>query len=605
MMRVEIKKSRIAAFSAVYVLFCAAFIWAVSVLIVDTRALNNPMVIFTADLAEWQRLVIGVPCFLLFLVVLAAFIKGSLVDDDYGDAREATKAEARKELKCLEAEGLIWGQKWGEFIRTNNTLSTLLLAPPGTGKTAAVAVPTLFSCTWSMIVNDVKGELWNLTSKQRGTFGNVGLFAPSMGLKESLRFNPIGTRCCPQEYKQAFKHMDEMAEAIYPTADTQGAEGYFNREAKQYFVFWGMMLWFLHHYENDAEPSLPVMFDWASESTKETIAMLLDRMNEDHGDDFPREVYKLGFAISEKDDKDFGNCQTTFLGGIRPFWQPALRDQFVTSDFDYKTFRQKTPFTLYVTIPPRDMDTLAPVVRMLSIYLVNAFISEPIPSIKQRVLFLMDELARLGKMPTIVNAPEVARGYGVSFMFIAQSEMQLQALYGGNGVDAVARFNDVCAYTMIYTQNWQATAEKLSRNIGKRTVGKKSRSSRDGELRGSTSESKEGRPLFTDQDIMNLSQNKAIFVQQGFKERPILLDKAWWFKDKTMKTLAGAYNDMVLGEEYADDAELEREYVPTVDETDDIKADETASEAPESDADQAFDDGNIVNLSDKVTSNDV
>ncbi|MCL2369179.1 MAG: type IV secretory system conjugative DNA transfer family protein [Alphaproteobacteria bacterium] len=54
----------------------------------------------------------------------------------------------------------------------NETLSTLCVAPPGTGKTSAVVIPTIYECdTVSMIINDPKPELDEKTSGYRATLG--------------------------------------------------------------------------------------------------------------------------------------------------------------------------------------------------------------------------------------------------------------------------------------------------------------------------------------------------------------------------------------------------------------------------------------------------
>ncbi len=46
-------------------------------------------------------------------------------------------------------------------------LSTLIIAPPGSGKTAAVAVPNLLNVPSSCVVLDIKGELFDLTAGYR------------------------------------------------------------------------------------------------------------------------------------------------------------------------------------------------------------------------------------------------------------------------------------------------------------------------------------------------------------------------------------------------------------------------------------------------------
>lgn len=66
------------------------------------------------------------------------------------------------------------GKRKGQMVQMIETLSLLCLAPPGTGKTAALVVPTIVdSDTTSFIVNDPKPELWEFTSHYRSEVSHV------------------------------------------------------------------------------------------------------------------------------------------------------------------------------------------------------------------------------------------------------------------------------------------------------------------------------------------------------------------------------------------------------------------------------------------------
>ena len=54
---------------------------------------------------------------------------------------------------------LITGRKY-DVIKSNEPLSTLMIAPTGTGKTAGFIIPTLRSIKNSVVVFDIKGELY-------------------------------------------------------------------------------------------------------------------------------------------------------------------------------------------------------------------------------------------------------------------------------------------------------------------------------------------------------------------------------------------------------------------------------------------------------------
>jgi hypothetical protein len=50
------------------------------------------------------------------------------------------------------------------MVRLNHSVHTLTVAPPGAGKTTALVVPFLRECRDSVVVNDIKGEIYTLES---------------------------------------------------------------------------------------------------------------------------------------------------------------------------------------------------------------------------------------------------------------------------------------------------------------------------------------------------------------------------------------------------------------------------------------------------------
>ena len=97
-------------------------------------------------------------------------------DTLHGSARWATKAD-------IEAAGLLnndgvyvgaWrepGSWWRKgrlyYLRDDSSQHVLTYAPPRSGKGVGLVIPTLLSWPHSVVVNDLKGELWELTSGWR------------------------------------------------------------------------------------------------------------------------------------------------------------------------------------------------------------------------------------------------------------------------------------------------------------------------------------------------------------------------------------------------------------------------------------------------------
>jgi len=123
----------------------------------------------------------------------------------FGSGRLATYADIKK-MGLFNGFVCVLGRFKGRLLKMPNTLSALVVAPPGTGKTAGVVIPTIFeSDRLSIIVNDVKPELCYQTSGYRARIGPVfiinwgaqdepdkGIYYPSWNPLSPTALPPLG-----------------------------------------------------------------------------------------------------------------------------------------------------------------------------------------------------------------------------------------------------------------------------------------------------------------------------------------------------------------------------------------------------------------------------
>lgn len=96
----------------------------------------------------------------------------------FGDTRWADERDvermSEREIVGFDGELFLVGKLKKKFIKMKETLSVLLLAPPGTGKTVAFIVPSTVMMDKScQLLNDQKPELFHMTSGHRSTIGPV------------------------------------------------------------------------------------------------------------------------------------------------------------------------------------------------------------------------------------------------------------------------------------------------------------------------------------------------------------------------------------------------------------------------------------------------
>ncbi|MBO5997983.1 MAG: type IV secretory system conjugative DNA transfer family protein, partial [Alphaproteobacteria bacterium] len=163
--------------------------------------------------------------FIPFITAMIIFIVAVIINPHdfmlktFGGGRMATYADVKK-MKLFNGFVIVLGRFKGKLLKMPETLSALVVAPPGTGKTVGVVIPTILeSPGMSIIVNDPKPELCYKTSGYRATQGPVfiinwgeeddpekGIFYPS--------WNPLSPTCLPPARPPRDMYIDSMVAVI-------------------------------------------------------------------------------------------------------------------------------------------------------------------------------------------------------------------------------------------------------------------------------------------------------------------------------------------------------------------------------------------------------
>lgn len=455
----------------------------------------------------------------------------------YGSASWANKRDLKK-MGLLAPSGIILAKSGGNYIRFNTNLSVAVLAPPGTGKTAGIIVPTLLSCGNSMMIFDVKGELHSLTSKRRAEFSKVLRFAPTEA--DTICWNPLDKSILPDDWADIVQTVERMVAVLIPIKDDTD---HWNLEARNCFIFYALYL--IH--QNGGGTSLPEIRALALShgEPQEWIAETLDEA----GENLPLRVIEQGNSLIGKADKEFSGVFSSFTKSLNVFGDERIAHATSRNDFLPSQLRkERTSF--YLQVGATDLDRLAPLMRLLiestAMYLLTvapengktSFFAKLFKSKKaiahrdQDITFVLDEFVRLGKMPVILQNPALSRGNRFNSIFVAQDWGQVRGLYGETGV---SEMETTTAYKVIFQQNNYDTAERISRSIGDKTQKRQSQSRSRGGVSKSISE--EAARLIRAQEITGMNNNTCLVLSQGFMSRPVKAKICYWFKDPALKKL--------------------------------------------------------------------
>ncbi|RDH91345.1 MAG: hypothetical protein DIZ77_11250 [endosymbiont of Seepiophila jonesi] len=443
----------------------------------------------------------------------------------YGDASFATKSYVKK-IKKFDERGIILGAAFGTYIRSNEPLSTLLLAPPGTGKTAGFVIPNLFSCGNSMVIFDVKGELYKITSKRRAEFSRVLKFEPAS--PDSAMWNPLAKESLPRDWVEQMVVIDRIATMIYPQGEKHD---HWITEGKNMFLFYAMFLvW------RNGGSSIPEIRAFSLDTSDAQIAieeMLTDNEN------MPDRIRQEGNGLIQKPENEFGSVFSTYKSKLNVFADPYVAKALSGNEFTFSEFR-KNRTSLYLVIKAQDVERLAPVVTLLFEMCAMYILSNAPKPEDHTVTLMIDEFARLGKMQQVLDMPALSRGNRGHAMLIAQDYAQINRLYGNDGGEIL---DGTCSHFIIYPQNNAKTAKNFSEKIGFQTTVKKSKSQSTRDTNISTSLSEEKIPLISQQDFLSMPEWSSYIIVQNHFKRPIKASPVKWFEDPLMKNLAGCVDD--------------------------------------------------------------
>lgn len=137
----------------------------------------------------------------------------------HGSARLAEMSDIKK-MGLLDGFCIVVGRFKGHLLKMNETLSVLCCAPPGTGKTVGVVIPTIFnSPTMSIVVNDPKPELCYSTSGARAKVGPV--FIINWGMEDNPEegiyypsWNPLSPGAVPAPGPGRDMYIDSMCNVL-------------------------------------------------------------------------------------------------------------------------------------------------------------------------------------------------------------------------------------------------------------------------------------------------------------------------------------------------------------------------------------------------------
>lgn len=416
----------------------------------------------------------------------------------------------------------------GRLISSKTFPHALIIAPTGRGKTTGFVIPNLLAFKGSAVVLDVKGENFEATARHRASQGDkVYRFAPTdWHDRRTHRYNPL-LRIAELEDPDRQQMELQLLATLFLQADSDRVQGLL-KGGIDLFVAAGLLA-----FERE-NPTLGEIYRiTASGGNKQKEFM-------NRRDEVQNRAAKLIFERLASTNNDTLTSYVSLLmtSGLDQWSNPAIDKVTRVSDFDFRTIRKK-PFSVYLVVSPNMVKPLAPLIRLFFSDLISSMQDkEPGPDEPWRVMIMLDEFNRLGKMPIVTDSIETLRSYRGHLAIVTQTIPALDEIYGENTRRALQGNAGVKLYL---TPSDEKTVEELSKAVGKTTkrVVTRSRSIGKNPFEGrSMSERTEETSLLTEDEARRLPLDDVIIVVDA--QMPIRAKRIKYYEDPFFKAISDA-----------------------------------------------------------------
>ncbi|WP_283650389.1 type IV secretory system conjugative DNA transfer family protein, partial [Turicimonas muris] len=439
----------------------------------------------------------------------------------------ATMAEVKKAGLIDPKKGLdktiLVGKFKDRYLTYGGFQFVLLAAPTRSGKGVGVVVPNCLNYSDSLVVLDIKGENFDITSGFRKACGQeVYLFSPYDEEGKTHRYNPLDY--VSEDPAERLGDIDAIGQALY--AGENNNDKFWSENAKDFFR--GVALFVLE------SPELPntlgEILRQASGKGKPVKEHLLEKLKEaqEKGHPYSNNCVDALNRVLSNSENTLASIVATFNTALLSFQNPKVDLATSASDFDLREVRRKR-MSVYFKIEPTKLKDARVLINLFFDQLLNLN-TRKLPSqdksLKYQCLVLLDEMTSIGTVNMIKQAVSYMAGYNMRLLTIIQNKSQLEDVYGKAG--AVTLLSNH-ALMIMYAPSpaTQSDANEYSEMLGYQTV--KSKSTSTSKSGGSTSQSDQRRALMLPQEIQELGTDNEIVTLENTK--PILCKKIRYYKD--------------------------------------------------------------------------
>jgi type IV secretion system protein VirD4 len=363
------------------------------------------------------------------------------------------------------------------YLRDKSSRHVLVAAATETGKTASTVIMSALEWEGSMLVLDVKEEIYKATAGWRQIQGHICLKFSPKDRNGCARFNPLSFVRLGTDYEISDAQL--IAEALGNPGREGDSSSHWNETSTSLIT--GVILHELYRVRRE-QHRLATLRDVSiglSPFDTDFRAYLHSMTTYEHDfegergwklpDGKPTKVHPVIWEKAKealaRAEEEAGSVLSTAKKRFALFVDPLVNN--ATSNCDWTVedlIDESRRVSVYMVIPPADRERLSPLIRVTTMCVLNR-IAERKLARRYKLLALLDEVAVLGYVKQLESTPSYIRDYGVKFMFVVQDIGQIVKHYGERNELATN-----CQFKLTFAVNELETARTLSATLGSFTV---------------------------------------------------------------------------------------------------------------------------------------
>ncbi len=400
------------------------------------------------------------------------------------------------------------------------------MAPTRSGKGVSAVIPNLLDHAGSVLVTDPKGENYAVTARRRRELGqDVHAFDPFGVVAGEATYNPLDL--VDASVPEALDDARLLADMLVLAEGREGEQAFWNEEAR------GLLTGLILHAAAKPDPDLRTLGHVRELLTlvPESFAALLAEMAGSPAAEGL--VARAAVRLLQKADKERSGVVSTAQRHTHFLDSPRMTKALASSSLDLSILKRGSA-SVYLILPSDRFDGYA---RWLRLVIASALLAmartqgQP----RQRVLFLLDEFAHLGRMRPVERDIGLVGGLGVTFWLVVQDLSQLRSTYFDTWPTFLANADVLQAFGV---NDWD-TADYLSKMTGEATVQVESEHHSHGLSRGprgqhqlgaSRTLSETGRRLLLPDEVRRLAPEAQLLFPKGGE--PLFVERLNYLVDE-------------------------------------------------------------------------